>query len=67
MPTRRKSPKHFQTSSGTHEKNITDKHVLDFLVAFRGAAQQQDGRRRRHDIADADDRFLRESGSRVCR
>ena len=55
-----KKPETFPDIEWTHEKDITDKHVLDFLVPFRRAAQEQDRGRRRHDIADSDDRFLRD-------
>ena len=55
-----KKPEAFPDVDWTNEKDITHEHVLDFLIPFRGAAQEQDGRRRRHDIADADDRFLRD-------
>ena len=55
-----KKPETFPDIGWTHEEDVTDKHVLDFLIPFRRAAQEKHGRRRRHDIADANDRFLRD-------
>ena len=49
----------FPNFTRRHEQNISDEHVFDFLVAFRRAAQEQDRGGRRHDVGDADDRFLR--------
>ena len=42
-----------------HEQNISHEHVFDFFVTFRRAAEQQHRRGCRHDIGNADDRFLR--------
>ncbi len=36
-----KKPEAFPDLRRTHEQDIADEHVLDFLVAFRGAAQEQ--------------------------
>jgi len=43
-----------------YEQNIANQHVLDFLVAFRRAAEQQDRSSSSHDIRNSDDRFLRD-------
>src|SRR5439155_27297599 len=43
-----------------YEQNIANQHVLDFLVAFRRAAEQQDCSSRSYDVRDSDDRFLRD-------
>src|SRR5438034_8899785 len=42
-----------------YEQNIANQHVLDFLVAFRRAAEQQDRSSSSHDVRDSDDGFLR--------
>ena len=44
---------------GRNEQNVSHQHLLDFFVAFRGPAQEQDRGRRRHHVGDADDRLLR--------
>ena len=37
-----------------HEQNISDEHLLDLLVAFRGAAEKQDRRRGRDHVGETD-------------
>ena len=48
----------FPNVSRTHEQDVADEHVFDFLVAFRRAAEEENGRRGGHDVADADDGLL---------
>src|SRR5882724_12852375 len=50
----------FPNFMGRYEQNVANQHILDFLVTFRRAAEQQDRSSRRHDIRNPDDRFLRD-------
>ncbi len=42
-----------------HREDVADQHVLQVLALRGRLAHRQDRRRRRHGVADADDRFLR--------
>src|SRR6266542_1080110 len=57
---RDKKCKAFPNFIRRYEQNIANQHVLDFLVAFRRAAEQQDSSSSSHDIRNSDDRFLRD-------
>jgi len=43
---------------GTNKQDITHEHIFDLLVAFRGATEKKDCRRRSDDIADTNNCFL---------
>src|SRR5439155_247220 len=56
---RNEKRKAFPNFMRRYEQNIANQHVLDFLVAFRRAAEQQDRSSSSHDVRDSDDGFLR--------
>src|SRR5262245_28279983 len=57
---RSKEREAFPNIGGTNKQDITHEHVLDLLVAFRGATEKKDCRRRSNDIADTNNCFLRD-------
>jgi hypothetical protein len=44
-----------------HREDVADQHFFEVLGLRGGFAHGQDGRRRRHRVADADDGFLRDA------
>src|SRR6516165_1006305 len=48
----------FPNFAWCYQQNISDQHVLDFFVAFRGAAQQQHSCCSRDHIGNSDHGFL---------
>src|SRR5207245_10280522 len=55
-----KKCKAFPNFMRRYEQNIANQHVLDFIIAFRRATEQQDRSSSSHDIRNSDDRFLRD-------
>ncbi len=57
---KKKKSETFPDIDRSNKQDVADEHVFDFLVALRGPAQEEHRRRRRHDVANADNRLLRD-------